>query len=285
MTADDEANQVYSDRFAGHVLRQHQFHALATRRGWRDRLRMARDDTVAPAIRELPEWGLRAEFWMAPAGDGETFESGAYQQVVTDQIRFYPITAPENLADPDTGRFEQWVADGEDPVAPVLLDRVAPLVFSEILRDVDIAVGVSSVGSDPTWRDGGPRGRYRDYWRSYRFGDLSASAQTRRDVLTHLLPRLTDGDRFRVQDRFLLVHGDLHDYKIHLGSGSAVMSPDNTYLPITAEQSASAGGGGAFVPFDDDDTLKGIIATALLLAHDTEVTDPRLRRDLEQAAR
>jgi hypothetical protein len=284
MTADEEATEIYSNRFAGHVLRQHQFHALAAQRGWRDRLRMARDDAVAPATRELPEWGLRAEFWLAPADDGETMESGAYQRVVTDQVRFYPLTAPENVADPDTGRYEQWVADGEDPVAPVPLDRIPPLVFSEILRDVDIAVGVSSVGSDPTWRDGGPQGRYGDYWRSYRFGDLSASAQTRREVLTHLLPRLGVGDRVRIQDRYLLVHGDLHDYKIHLGSGSAVMSPDNRYLPISPEQSTSEGEGDAFVPFDGDDMLKGIIGTALLLAHDTEVTDPRLRRDLEQAA-
>jgi hypothetical protein len=284
MTADEEATSIYSNRFAGHVLRQHQFHALVTQRGWRDRLRMARDDTVAPATRELPDWELRAEFWIAPADDGETLASGAYQHVVTDQVRFYPLTAPESLADPDTGRYEQWVADGEDPVAPVPLDRIAPLVFSEILRDVDIAVGVSSVGSDPTWRDGGPQRRYRDYWRDYRFGDLSAAARTRRDLLAHLLPRLGVGDRCRVQDRFLVVHGDLHDYKIHLGSGSAVMSPDNTYLSITPEQAASAGEGDAFVPFDGDDTLKGIIGTALLLAHDTEVTDPRLRRDLEQAA-
>jgi hypothetical protein len=112
---------------------------------------MARDDVFPPAVRELPAWQLRAEFWIAPADDGRTFESGAYQQVVTDQVRFYPLAAPENVADPDTGRYEPWVADDEDPVAPVPLDRVAPLVFSEIMRDVDIAVGISSVGSGPTW--------------------------------------------------------------------------------------------------------------------------------------
>jgi hypothetical protein len=157
MSADDEATGVYSNRFAGHLLRQHQFHALAGQRGWRDRLRMARDDIIEPATRELPPWGLRAEFWIRPADDGETFESGAYRQVSTDQIRFYPVTAPDNVADPDSGRFEQWVAAGEDPVAPVPLDQVPPLVFSEILRDVGIFVGVSSVGDDPAWRDGEPR--------------------------------------------------------------------------------------------------------------------------------
>jgi hypothetical protein len=283
MTPDEEATSIYSNRFAGHVLRQHQFHALVTQRGWRDRLRMARDDAFAPATRELPDWELRAEFWVAPADDGETLESGAYQRVVTDQVRFYPLTAPENLADPDTGRYEQWVADGEDPVAPVPLDRIAPLVFSEILRDVDLAVGISSVGSDPTWRDGGPEGRYRDYWRSYRFGELSATAQTRREVLTHVLSQLAVGDRCDILDRFLVVHGDLHDYKIHLGSGGTLVSPGNEQLSITPEQSAGADDSDAFLPFDGDDTLRGIIGTALLLAHDAEITDPRLRSDLAHA--
>jgi hypothetical protein len=145
MTADEEAASTYSNRFAGHVLRQHQFHALITRRGWRDRLRMARDDAYAPATRELPEWGLRAEFWITPADDGETLESGAYQRVVTDQIRFYPLGAPENLADPGTDRYEP---EGEDAAAPVPLDRVPPLVFSEILRDVDLALRVSGAGTE-----------------------------------------------------------------------------------------------------------------------------------------
>jgi hypothetical protein len=154
MTADEEATEVYSNRFAGHVLRQHQFHALAGQRGWRDRLRMARDDTIEPATRELPAWGLRAEFWIRPAADGETFESGAYRRVGTDQLRFYPLTAPDNVADPDSGRFEQWVAPGEDPVAPVPLDQVPPLVFSEVLRDAGLFVGVAGVGVEPAGRAG-----------------------------------------------------------------------------------------------------------------------------------
>ncbi|GAA1793225.1 DUF4132 domain-containing protein [Planosporangium flavigriseum] len=147
LTADEEADEVYSNRFAGQALRQHQFHALVTQRGWRDRLRMDRDDSFSPATRELPEWGLRAEFWVAPT-DGRTYESGAYQQIVTDQVRFYPRDAPESVADPETGRYEQWVGEVEDPVAPVPLDRIPPLVFSEILRDVGLAVGISRVGTE-----------------------------------------------------------------------------------------------------------------------------------------
>ena len=29
---------------------------------------------------------------------------------------------------------------------------------------------VATVGNDPTWQDGGPEGRFRDYWASYSFG-------------------------------------------------------------------------------------------------------------------
>ena len=73
---------------------------------------------------------------------------------------------------------------------PLALDAVPPLVFSEIMRDVDMFVGVASVGNDPNWADGGPGGTYRDYWQSYSFGELSATAQTRRVLLERLLPRL-----------------------------------------------------------------------------------------------
>ena len=33
-----------------------------------------------------------------------------------------------------------------------------------LLRDVDLVVGVASVGNDPTWQDGGPEARFRTYW-------------------------------------------------------------------------------------------------------------------------
>ena len=44
---------------------------------------------------------------------------------------------------------------------PITLEQVPPLIFSEIMRDVDLFVGVASVGNDPTWAAGGPDGRHR----------------------------------------------------------------------------------------------------------------------------
>ncbi|MBB5874061.1 hypothetical protein F4553_007495 [Allocatelliglobosispora scoriae] len=283
LTAAEERTGVYSNRYAAHVLRQHQFHALTAARGWRNRLRLMVDDTYPPATRELPEWGLRAEFWVEGIGDDygtDTTESGSYLRIATDQVRFYPVAAPENHAHASGGGYEQWVHQDAEPTDPLPLDRIPPLVLSEVLRDVDLFVGVASVGNDPTWQDGGPEGRFREYWTSYSFGDLSATAETRRDLLTRLVPRLAIADRATVDGRFLVVRGDLRSYKIHLGSGNILMTPNDQYLCIVPKQSADAGAGGLFLPFEGDRVLAVILSKAMLLAKDTAITDPTITRQL-----
>lgn len=279
LTAAEERTRVYSNRFAAHVLRQHQFHALAAVRGWRNKLRLMVDDTYPPANRELPGWGLRAEFWVEGIGDeygAETTGAGAYLRLTTDQVRFYPLAAPENESQAGTGQYTQWVPVGERPADPLPLDEIPPLVFSEVMRDVDLFVGVASVGNDPTWQDGGPTGRYREYWRSYSFGELSATAETRRDLLARLVPRLAVADRCALDGRFLTVRGDLRTYKIHLGSGNILMTPNDEYLCIVPKQSAETTGGQVFLPFEGDRMLGVILSKALLLARDSEITDPTI---------
>ena len=54
------------------------------------------------------------------------------------------------------------------------------------MRDVDLFVGVASVGNDATWSDSGGLPTYRDYWQSYSFGDLSEIAKNRKEIETIL---------------------------------------------------------------------------------------------------
>lgn len=283
LTAAEENTRVYSNRYAAHVLRQHQFHALTAARGWRNKLRLMVDDTYPPATRELTQWGLRAEFWVEGIGDdygSDTTESGSYLRIATDQVRFYPTVAPDNYAHAGGGGYEQWVHQGADPTDPLPLAEIPPLVLSEILRDVDLFVGVASVGNDPTWQDGGPNGRFREYWASYSFGELTATAETRRDLLARLLPRLAIADRAAVDGRFLTVRGDLRTYKIHLGSGNILMSPNDQYLCIVPKQSADPGGSGLFLPFEGDRVLAVILSKAMLLAKDASITDPTITQQI-----
>ncbi len=167
---------------------------------------------------------------------------------------------------------------------PTDLGAIPSLVFSEIMRDVDLFVGVASVGNDPTWADGGPDGRYREYWHNYSFGELSATSATRKSVLEQLIPRLKIGGRCSFTERFLVVRGDLRNYKIHLGSGNILMEPNDEYLCVVPKQAATTPREALFLPFEGDGTLSVILSKALLLAADAKISDPtimsQIRRNL-----
>jgi hypothetical protein len=192
-------------------------------------------------------------------------------------VRFYAAGAARNHAHAGGGGYEQW---GTEPADPLPLADVPPLVLSEILRDVDLFVGVASVGNDPTWQDGGPDGRFREYWASYSFGELSGTAQTRRELLERLVPRLAIADRATVDGRFLKVRGDLRTYKIHLGSGNILMEPNDQYLCIVPKQTVEIRDGQLFLPFEGDRTLAVILSKAVMLAADTAITDTTITRQL-----
>lgn len=284
LTDAERRTRTYSNRFAAHILRQHQFNALCAARGWKNKLRLMVDDSYPPAARELPEWNLRAEYWIEGAGDqygGDTNESGVYLRVITDQVRFYRTVAAQNFAHATGGGYVAGATGpGEQAINEALpLDQIPALVLSEIMRDVDLFVGVASLGNDPAWQDGGPGGRYRTYWQNYSFGELSETARTRHDVLKTLLPRLSKiRERCSLDERFLIVRGNLRTYKIHLGSGNILMEPNDQYLCIVADRSAKSDG--VFLPFEGDSTLSIILSKAFLLAEDSKIKDPTITRQI-----
>ncbi len=275
LTAAEETTRTYSNRFAAHILKQHQFNALCAQRGWKNQLRLMVDDTCPPATLSLPQWGIRAEYWIDGIGDNygvDTNATGTFLYLVTDQVRFYSIDAPGNRAQVGSSNY---YTDSRTAVTPLPLETIPALVLSEVMRDVDLFVGVASVGNDPSWLDGGAEGRpYGDYWHRYSFGDLSETAQTRRQVLETLIPRLKIRDRCHFQDKYLVVRGDLRTYKIHLGSGNILMEPNDQYLCIVPSKSVEQGK--VFLPFEGDGMLAIVLSKALLLAADTQIQDPSI---------
>ncbi len=254
LTDAERRTDTYSNRFAAHIIRQHQFSALCQQRGWRYSLQGQWDSANTPTL-HLPIGNLRVEFWVQSLADEAGVSGhGIYLHLSTDQVRFCR----------------------QDNVNPMPLVEIPPLVFSEVLRDVDLFVGVASVGNDPNWSDGGPAGLYRDYWHSYSFGDLSQTAQTRKAVLERIVPRLKIAPRCSFADKFLIVRGDLRSYKIHLGSGNILMSPNDQYLCIVPKPSSSQGGGKVFLPFEGDNLLSVILSKAFLLAEDSKIKDPTI---------
>jgi hypothetical protein len=143
------------------------------------------------------------------------------------------------------------------------------------MRDVDLFVGVASVGNDETWNDGGPNRIHADYWQRYAFGELTETAVTRRAALERIIPRMKIASRCTFSDRFLIVRGDLRTYRIHLGSGNILMEPNDQYLCIVPAQGAKPQGP-LFLPFEGDSRLSVILSKAVLLADDRSITDPTI---------
>jgi hypothetical protein len=152
-------------------------------------------------------------------------------------------------------------------------------VFSEAMRDVDLFVSVTSIAGDPTWLDRA-EDRYTDYWHTTSFGDLTATAQVRRDALERLLPRLKIADRCSLAGRYLVVRGDLRTYKIHVGSANILMEPDDSYLCIVPARRTPQEQ--VFLPFEDD-RLGLILSKAFLLADDAHITDESILQQLKRA--
>jgi hypothetical protein len=279
LTEAELRTRVYSNRFAAHVIRQHQFNALAGARGWKNQLRLMVDSEFPPATKEMPAWGLRAEWWVEGIGDlygTDTNESGTFLRLATDQVRFYRFDSVRRTSNPAIGGFRVVPDQDADPIP---LAEVPVRVFSEVMRDVDLFVGVGSVGNDPNWADGGPQGRYRDYWHSYSFGELNASAATRREVLTRLLPRLTKlAGKWQLSDRFLVIRGNIRTYKIHLGSTNILMEPNDQYLCIVPDSRREPAPG--YLPFEGDTQLSVILSKALLLVDDDKIADITITRQI-----
>ena len=162
------------------------------------------------------------------------------------------------------------------------LERVPPVVLSETMRDLDLFVAACSVGNDPNWFDQGPQ-EHRTYWSAYGFGELSENAQSRKQLLEVLLPRLKIRDVARLEGRFLHVRGKLREYKIHLGSGNILMLPNDQYLCIVAgsSQTRAASSTDVFLPFEGDRTLAVILSKTLMLADDDKITDSTIIQQLQ----
>ncbi|MGW6736174.1 DUF7737 domain-containing protein [Streptomyces sp. NPDC055013] len=101
------------------------------------------------------------------------------------------------------------------------------------------------------------------------FGDLGASAETRRALLERLIPRLAIADRCTIEGRFPRVKGERHTYKIHFGSGNILMTPNDQYLCIVPKSSPSAPQAG-YLPYEGD----------RMLADDMKITDPTILSQL-----
>ena len=278
LTDSERETSTYSDRFAGHFVVQKLFRALTQARGWQSPLLGHWNSQGNVPHKELPELGVRVEFAVKPVESESDKQTRAeFAHLLTGQVRFMRFlgkAVPQAIRLRDGSDF---AFEGPHSV-PVPLSDVEPVLFSEMMRDIDLFVGLSSIGNDPSWKE--RPGAPTIYWHTAAFGNLGEIAKARREALTDLLPRLAIAAQCRLEDRYLVVTGRLATYRIHLGSSNVQMGPNEQQLLLRPEKVAPLRDEVA-LPFDEDPTLSLILAKAFMLAEDDKIEDRSVRAQIQ----
>lgn len=118
------------------------------------------------------------------------------------------------------------------------------------------------------------------HWEDYSFGNLDQFAETRKEVLEAVLPRLDIREAARIDGKFLIVRGSLNTYKVHLGSSNVLKMPGGRYLCIVPKGKSVAAN--ITLLFEGDQQLSVILSKGMMLADDTKVTDPVIVQQFSQ---
>ena len=132
------------------------------------------------------------------------------------------------------------------------IDDVPDLIFSEVMRDVDLVVSVAHVGGvDPE--------------------ASHSTVEMRRAIVQFTLP-LFKLDNVRLEGAHAHIHGKLGDYTVHLGSGVIQQKAGAmiNVLPVHSQHR-----GRLFLPFlDEDPKTAEILSKIILFAEDGKIKDP-----------
>lgn len=252
LTDAERQTGTFSNRFAAHLVRQHRFSALCEQRGWSFKLMGAWDSHNNPAL-ELPEFGLSVEYDVDfPSNEKEVSGHAVFLLIRTGAVRFRRAGS-----------------------LPQVLESVPPVVFSEVMRDLDLFTSVAGIGADPAWGLTGSN-PFKEYWQAATFGELTEMARNRGAVLERIVPRLAIKDRCHVDGRFLVVRGDRGTYQIHLGSGNVLL--EGRALCIVEGAATKSTPRDVFLPFEGDHGLAVILSKAFLLANDRKIKDETILR-------
>ena len=193
---------------------------------------------------------LKSRRWVADIENG--LQKVYYKENIVAQI--YALADWFSPTDIEAPTLE-WVCftnrkTGEE----IKIADIPDIIFSEVMRDVDLAVSVAHAGGvDPE--------------------TSHSTMEMRAAILSFVLPmfRITN---VKTEGHHAIVDGKLAEYSIHLGSG-VVHQIGGAMIPVLPVHSQHRGK--IFLPFvDDDPKTAEIISKVLLFAEDDKIKDPMI---------
>ena len=191
---------------------------------------------------------LRSRRWVADIEDG--LQKVYYKENII--ARIYALADWFSPADIEAPTLE-WVDFFDRKTGKQMrISEIPDIIFSEVMRDVDLAVSVAHAGGvDPE--------------------TSHSTIEMRRAVCEFTLP-LFRLDNVTFEKSHAFIKGSRADYSIHLGSGAVHLQggPMINILPVHSQHR-----GKLFLPFlDEDPKTAQIISEILLFAEDSKIKDP-----------
>lgn len=191
---------------------------------------------------------LKGRRWIAD------YEEGLQKIYYKENIiaRIYALADWFSPSDVEAPTLE-WVEFSDRKTFEALkIEQVPDLIYSEVMRDVDLAVSVAHAGGvDPQ--------------------TSHSTIEMRRAIVEFNLP-LFRLNNVTLKDSHALIQGKRGNYNVHLGSG-VVHQEGGAMLNILPVHSQKRGK--LFLPFvDEDPKTAEIMSKIVLLAEDAKIKDP-----------
>lgn len=221
LTDAEKRDGAMSRRYAGHQVQPRKTVALLNGRGW-----VAR-----------PEEGIQKTFHGQKLSAFLTFQGGYFTPAEVEGLTL------EGVIFIEPGVWK-----------PLPLEDLPPLLFSEVMRDLDLVVSVAHRGGiDP---------------------EATASTVEMRASLIRETMGLLKVTNVTLERSHALIEGKIGNYSVHLGSGIVHRQPGGSLciIPVHAQHR-----GRLFLPFADDDPRTAeVLSKVLLLSNDAQIKDPSI---------
>ncbi|RYU93476.1 DUF4132 domain-containing protein [Emticicia agri] len=245
--SDTELSQTESSRFAHHFLEVRKLMAIANAAGWI--FTYEHEDKSWPRVYIKP---LNLTAHIPCDYDRNSFA------VPTKNLYF-------------TRDNSTKIAYNLKTYEKILLSEIPLVTLSEICRDIDLFIATTSVSNNPELSDN--KQTYHNYNDSYHHGLFSdnASAKIRKQIIEKLIPVLNINSS-GFDKNYWIINGSKHIYRINLGSGFAQIKDSQKHINLIPNVGELKKNKRLRLPIEDDDTLYIILAKALFLQNDANIT-------------
>lgn len=190
---------------------------------------------------------LKTRRWIIDGQEG--LEKVYYKENIISKI--FALADWFSPADIEAPTLEEVQFFDRKTFKPILIDEVPDLIFTEVMRDIDLVVSVAHVGDvDP---------------------EASHSTIEMRKAIVEFNCKLFKLKNVTFAENHALIKGERAEYSIHLGSGLIHQKAGSAInvLPVHSQHR-----GRVFLPFiDDDPKTAEIMAKVLLFAQDDKIKD------------